>query len=65
MKRILLSSASAALAMTSAVSAQTLTIATVNNGHMVTMQELSSIYEAESGVTLNWVTLRRAPCASR
>ena len=57
MKKVLLTSASAVLAFSAAACAQELTIATVNNGHMVNMQELSSIYEAETGVTLNWVTL--------
>jgi len=57
MKKVLLTSASAVLALSTAATAQNLTIATVNNGHMVNMQELSSIYEAETGVTLNWVTL--------
>ena len=57
MKKSLLTSASLALAISAVASAQELTIATVNNGHMVNMQELSSIYEAETGVSLNWVTL--------
>ncbi len=57
MKKSLLTSASLALAISAVASAQELTIATVNNGHMVNMQELSSIYESETGVSLNWVTL--------
>ena len=57
MKKVLLTSTSAVFALSVAATAQTLTIATVNNGHMVNMQDLSSIYEAETGVTLEWVTL--------
>ncbi|MDA7982070.1 MAG: sugar ABC transporter substrate-binding protein, partial [Alphaproteobacteria bacterium] len=35
-----------------------LTIATVNNGHMIEMQKLTPEFEAANpGITLNWVTL--------
>lgn len=40
----------------SAVSAETLTIATVNNPDMIIMQELSSQWQADTGNTINWVT---------
>ena len=56
MKKILLTSASVVLAA-SAVSAETITVATVNNGHMITMAELASHYEAQSGNTVEFVTL--------
>jgi sorbitol/mannitol transport system substrate-binding protein len=46
-----------ALAMTGAVSAQTLTIATVNNGDMIRMQGLSDRFTEETGIELNWVVL--------
>jgi len=46
-----------ALAMTGAVSAQTLTIATVNNGDMIRMQGLSDRFTEETGIALNWVVL--------
>jgi sorbitol/mannitol transport system substrate-binding protein len=46
----------AAGAMTQA-SAQELTIAIVNNGHMINMQSVAEAYTAETGVTLNWVSL--------
>lgn len=37
--------------------AETLTIATVNNGDMIVMQKLSSQWEKETGNTLNWMVL--------
>ena len=48
-----------ALAATTAVSgfAQELTIAIVNNGHMINMQKVAEAYTAETGVQLNWVSL--------
>src|SRR6218665_672101 len=44
-------------ALAASASAQTLTIATVNNGDMVTMQGLSSAFTEETGIELNWVVL--------
>ena len=38
-------------------SAATITIATVNNGDMITMQKLSSKWEQQTGNTINWVVL--------
>ncbi len=47
-----------AMTMTATVSAQELTIATVNNGDMITMKSLSSDFEAKHpGISLKWVTL--------
>ena len=34
-----------------------LTIAIVNNGHMINMQKVAEAYTAETGVKLNWVSL--------
>ena len=45
------------LALTASASAQTLTIATVNNGDMIRMQGLSSAFTEETGIALNWVVL--------
>lgn len=43
-----------------------LTIATVNNGHMIEMQKLTPEFEAEHpGITLNWVTLEEGVLRSR
>ncbi|MEP5759121.1 MAG: sugar ABC transporter substrate-binding protein [Litoreibacter sp.] len=43
-----------------------LTIATVNNGHMIEMQKLSPKFEeANPGITLNWVTLDEGTLRSR
>ena len=40
------------------VSAGELTVATVNNGHMIVMQELTKHFEEDNpGITVNWVTL--------
>lgn len=46
-------SATAVLAQT----ASELTIAIVNNGHMINMQKVAEAYTAETGVKLNWVSL--------
>lgn len=47
-----------AMTLSAAVNANTLTIATVNNGDMITMKELSSDFEAKNpGIELKWVTL--------
>ncbi len=47
-----------ALALLSTASAQSLTIATVNNGDMIRMQKLTSDFtKANPGIKLNWVTL--------
>ncbi len=45
------------LALAGTASAQTLTIATVNNGDMIRMQGLSSAFTDETGIELNWVVL--------
>src|SRR5690606_14698977 len=45
------------LALATSASAQTLTIATVNNGDMVRMQALSPAFTEETGIELNWVVL--------
>ncbi|MEP3498549.1 MAG: sugar ABC transporter substrate-binding protein, partial [Lentilitoribacter sp.] len=38
-------------------SAAELTIAIVNNGHMINMQKVAEKYTEETGVKLNWVSL--------
>ncbi len=40
-----------------ASAADELTIAIVNNGHMINMQKVAEAYTAETGVALNWVSL--------
>jgi sorbitol/mannitol transport system substrate-binding protein len=45
------------LALAASASAQTLTIATVNNGDMIRMQGLSTAFTEETGIELNWVVL--------
>jgi len=45
------------VAATTSVSAQELTIAIVNNGHMLNMQKVAGAYAVKTGVTLNWVSL--------
>lgn len=45
--------------------AETLTIATVNNGDMIRMQRLSKIFEQQNpDIKLNWVFSKRTCCAS-
>ena len=56
MKKVLLTSASVLLAA-SAASAETITVATVNNGHMINMQELTSHFTEATGIDVEWVTL--------
>jgi sorbitol/mannitol transport system substrate-binding protein len=47
-----------AMTLSLAVAAETITIATVNNGDMITMKELSSDFESKyPGIDLKWVTL--------
>ena len=45
------------LGLITSASAQTLTIATVNNGDMIRMQGLSTAFTEETGIELNWVVL--------
>lgn len=40
-----------------AATAEDLTIAIVNNGHMINMQKVAEAYTAETGIKLNWVSL--------
>ncbi|MDO5620258.1 MAG: sugar ABC transporter substrate-binding protein [Paracoccus sp. (in: a-proteobacteria)] len=50
--------AGAVVALTAPAMAETITIATVNNGDMIRMQRLASAFtEAHPDITLNWVTL--------
>ncbi len=54
------------LASATASLAGELTIATVNNGHMIEMQKLTPEFEAANpGITLNWVTLDEGTLRSR
>ena len=46
-----------AAGLASTAGAQELTIAIVNNGHMINMQKVAEAYTAETGVKLNWVSL--------
>lgn len=54
------------LTLVSAATAGELTIATVNNGHMIEMKKLSSHFEtANPGIKLNWVTLEEGVLRQR
>ena len=56
--RTLLLGACSALAFAGMASAETLTIATVNNGDMIRMQKLTDDFKAKNpGIDLEWVTL--------
>ena len=60
LKRTLLSSAVGlgfAAALASVAAAEEITIATVNNADMITMQELAPQWEEATGNTINWVVL--------
>ncbi|SLN35245.1 Bacterial extracellular solute-binding protein [Falsiruegeria litorea R37] len=56
-KGALCAASAISLLAASGVSAETLTIAIVNNGHMINMQKVAEAYTAETGVDLNWVSL--------
>ncbi|MEP0072662.1 MAG: sugar ABC transporter substrate-binding protein [Marinomonas sp.] len=51
--------------LTSAAMAEELTIATVNNADMIIMQQLSPIWEKETGNTLKWVILEESVLRQR
>lgn len=59
MKSLLNSALSLTLVVVSAsfATAAELTIAIVNNGHMINMQKVAEAYTEETGVALNWVSL--------
>ena len=58
MKTKLLMLACGVMAMSNAVAKETITIATVNNGDMITMKELSNNFEQKyPDISLKWVTL--------
>ena len=58
LKKLLGLSTAIALSATGAIAADhSLTIAIVNNGHMINMQKVAEAYTAETGVELNWVSL--------
>ena len=45
------------VATVTSASAAELTIAIVNNGHMINMQKVAEAYTEETGTKLNWVSL--------
>ena len=47
----------ATLSVSHAANAEEITIATVNNADMITMQELAPAWEKDTGNTINWVVL--------
>ena len=57
MKSISLLAVVTAIGLSSFAHAKELTIAVVNNGHMINMQKVAEAYTAETGVKLNWVSL--------
>jgi sorbitol/mannitol transport system substrate-binding protein len=68
MKILKMSAIAAAVTMggVTTVQAADLTIATVNNGHMIEMQKLTGHFEdANPGINVNWVTLDEGTLRSR
>lgn len=57
MLRKTLSASAVALALTGGAFAEEITVATVNNADMITMQELAPAWEEATGNTINWVVL--------
>ena len=56
-KTVLGAASTIAIMAGGAASAESLTIAIVNNGHMINMQTVAEAYTAETGIELNWVAL--------
>ncbi len=64
-RKIALGTALGAASVTAAMAGE-ITIATVNNGHMIEMQKLSPEFEAANpGITLKWVTLEESVLRQR
>ena len=62
----LLLGAASALAFAAMANAQVITIATVNNGHMIEMQKLTEFFEqANPDIKLKWVTLEEGTLRQR
>ena len=57
LKKSLFAAGAAAMMAGGAYAADSLTIAIVNNGHMINMQKVAEAYTADTGVSLNWVAL--------
>ena len=57
LKKALCAASTLAMMAGTAQAADSLTIAIVNNGHMINMQTVAEAYTAETGVELNWVAL--------
>jgi sorbitol/mannitol transport system substrate-binding protein len=55
--RVIALTIAASVGLVSAATANELTIAIVNNGHMINMQKVAQAYTDETGVKLNWVAL--------
>ncbi|MFK7867421.1 MAG: sugar ABC transporter substrate-binding protein, partial [Alphaproteobacteria bacterium] len=65
-KSLLASSLLLGAGLSASASAGELTIATVNNGHMIEMQKLTNHFEeANPGVTVKWVTLEEGTLRQR
>lgn len=66
LKQLRLSALAVAFMFGSTAVAGELTIATVNNGHMIEMQKLTPEFEkAHPGITVNWVTLEEGVLRQR
>ena len=57
LKQIICTAAAASLMASGVAYADTLTIATVNNGDMIRMQGLTDDFTAKTGHSVEWVTL--------
>ena len=55
LKKELFAASAIALVTAMGANAQSLTIAIVNNGHMINMQKVAEAYTADTGVELKWV----------
>ena len=65
-KQLLATTVSALLAAAPVTGAfADLTIATVNNGHMIEMQKLTKHFEDKTGIKVNWVTLEEGVLRQR
>ena len=57
LRNALCTASAVAMVAGAAYAQESLTIAIVNNGHMINMQTVAEAYTAETGVELNWVSL--------
>ena len=64
MKNVMGAASAVAMLAATAATAETITIATVNNGDMIRMQGYTDTFTAATGIDVEWVTLEETFCVS-